>query len=177
MSNASWSWVAVFAAMSFGGLIAVLMFVVGVLSWEFCCALAMRSAHVVFVVCVGNVQCVCEFGRSCVCHCRSLVQVFFFVVRFVRFFVLEDVKLIWLQSLFGVCVAKRHSQSVCFEFVLQALIRCQSFFCCQSIFKHWLLLHAFAFCCAHNATAHVSLCACAWAIEHEDCFFCVCMLG
>ena len=54
--------------MSFGGLIAVLMFVVGVLSWEFCCALAMRSAHVVFVVCVGNVQCVCEFGRSCVCQ-------------------------------------------------------------------------------------------------------------
>ncbi len=61
------------AAMSFGGLIAVLMFVVGVLSWEFCFTLAMRSAHVVFVVCVGNVQCVCEFGRSCVCHCCSLV--------------------------------------------------------------------------------------------------------
>jgi hypothetical protein len=85
--------------------------------------------------------------------------------------VLEDVKLIWLQSLFGVCVAKRHSQSVCFEFVLQALIWRQSFFVCQIMFKHWLLLHAFAFCCAHNATAHVSLCACAWAIEHEDCFF------
>ncbi len=163
--------------MSFGGLIAVLMFVVGVLSWEFCCALAMRSAHVVFVVCVGNVQCVCEFGRSCVCHCRYLVQVCLFVVRFVRCFVLEDVKLIWMQSLFGVCVAKRHSQSVCFEFVLQALIWRQSFFCCQIIFKHWLLLHAFAFCCAHNATAHVSLCTCAWAIEHEDCFFCVRMLG
>lgn len=89
MSNASWSWVAVFAAMSFGGLIAVLMFVVGVLSWEFCCTLAMRSAHVVFVVCVGNVQCVCEFGRSCVCHCCSLVQVVLFVVRFVRLLCLK----------------------------------------------------------------------------------------
>ncbi len=89
MSNASWSWVAVFAAMGFGGLIAVLMFVVGVLSWEFCGALAMRSAHVVFVVCVGNVPCVCEFGRSCVCHCRSLVQVCLFVVRFVRLLCLK----------------------------------------------------------------------------------------
>ncbi len=98
---------------------------------------------------------------------------FFVCCSFRAFVVLEDVKLIWLQSLFGVCVAKRHSQSVCFEFALQALIWCQSCFCCQIIFKHWLLLHAFAFCCARNATAHVSLCACAWAIELEDCFLCV----
>ena len=122
----------------------------------------------------------------CSVYVSLVVRMFAIVVRWFKFFVccsfrafvvLEDVKLIWLQSLFGVCVAKRHSQSVCFEFVLQALIRCQSFFCCQSIFKHWLLLHAFAFCCAHNATAHASLCACAWAIEHEYCFFCVRMLG
>ena len=106
----------------------------------------------------------CSVYVSLVVRVFAIVVIWFkFVVccSFRAFVVLEDVKLIWLQSLFGVCVAKRHSQSVCFEFVLQALIWCQSFLWCRIIFKHWLLLHAFAFCCAHNATAHVSLCTCA----------------
>ncbi len=62
--------VAGFVAISSGGVMAVMMFVVRVLSRALWCTLAIRSVHVAFVVCVGKVQSV----ASCI------VAVFVFCV-------------------------------------------------------------------------------------------------
>ena len=75
------------------------MFVVRVLSGELCCMLAIRSAYVAFVVCVGNVQSVCAFGRSRVWLRCSLVHVFGFAVGVMRLLCLRTTTSFVLQTL------------------------------------------------------------------------------